>query len=632
MNQIDHSFRPQDDFFKHINNHWLTNNPIPRDYTSWGTFYEINNEVLNKLHQITTEVLANHNLNDELVELKKFIKSSQSYSRFEENHIATLQQEIIKILEAKTLDDLASYLGYAHALDIPAFWEYYVDVDDKNHTTQILRLSQAGLTLPSRDYYLEKQNKSYLEAFQDYFQKTMANFSLTPAIKWTTIIVIEKTLAKASCPQEDLRDPQKNYHRFSLKELQRRWPHFNWLKYFQALGWSAKTDLIVNQPSFITNCLELWKPTNLLAIKAYLIWQLIDNTQKLISSRFNYLYFSFHEQAITGKAQPVPVWKKTIFLIRDCGLGNILGKLFVRKHFPEETKRQVESLTEDIRQAFHKRIDNLAWLGKDTKKIAHQKLDNIKVLIGYPDDWRDFTGLQLVEDNLIENYKRTMLFETQRLIKKINTKTDPNEWQMEPFEVNAYHDPNRLTICFLAGIIQPPFFDPKADYATNLGGIGTVIGHELTHGFDDMGSQFDALGNFKSWQQPQERATFQKLVNQLINEANQHEVLPGLKQNGKLIIGEIIADIGGLELALEALKIKPHQPTDLKKLITNFAICERGKTRKKNIYRLAKVDPHPISSFRVNFSLSFVDDFYQAYQLQPTDKLFLPTARRTKIW
>lgn len=632
MNKVDHNFRPQDDFFKHINNHWLTNNPIPKDYTSWGTFYEINDAVLNKLRQIIQEVLTTNPSQSELVELKKFIKSSQSYSRFEKNHLLTLQEEIIKILEIKNLDELASYLGYAHALDISAFWGAYVDVDDKDHNAQILRLCQSGLTLPNRDYYLEKENQSYLTSFQDYFQATITNFPLASTIKWTTILNTEKFLAQASCPPEDLRDPQKNYHRFNLKKLQQDWPSFNWKNYFQALGWQATSDLLVDQPQFISDCLTLWQPTSLATLKSYLIWQLLDNTQALVSARFNYLHFKFHGQTLTGKAQPTPVWKKTIFLIRDCGLGNILSKLFVEKYFPEKTKQQVEALTEDIKQAFHQRIDNLTWLGQDSQKVAHQKLDNIKVLIGYPDKWRDYSGLQLVDNDLIENYKRTMLFETQYLIQKIGTKTDQNEWQMEPFEVNAYHDPSRLVICFLAGIIQPPFFDPQADYATNLGGIGAVIGHELTHGFDDMGAQFDALGDFKVWQQPQERATFQQLVDQLIEEANQHEVLPGLKQNGKLIIGEIIADIGGLELALEALKSTPYQPADIKKLITNFAICERGKNRQKNIYRLAKTDPHPISSFRVNFSLSFVDDFYQAYQLQPTDQLFLPSKRRTKIW
>ncbi len=639
MYQLDKNIRPQDDFFKYVNNHWLINNPIPNDESSWGTFYQLRRDTLIKLNQIIKDIYKTEpaELTDNLNLLKRFISSARAYSSFKQNHLESIYIEVQKIEAINNQADLAKYLGYAHKIDIKSFWSCYVDIDDKDATNQVIRLCQNGLTLPNRDYYLEdnKTNQNVLKQYRIYFEESLKSLINIRPIKWDNVIRLEKDLAKLSLPQEDLRNVDKCYNRFSLNDLNNKLPNFDWLNYFYEQGWQQPNDnIVIDQPNFVKDCLNIFQNYDLNEIKDYLIWRLIDELFNLIDADSSNLAFNFHGKAISGRTKQPPLWKRIINLISDCDLGEVLGQEFTKKYFPETAKQQVLTIVEDIRDSYHKRIDEVSWMEVSTKKIAHQKLDKIRVFIGYPDKWRQFDKLKFCDNNLIANYLSAKTFQNDYLIAKIGQKPDPNEWYMDAHAVNAYNAPNQLVICFPAGILQPPFFDQSADYATNLGGIGTVIGHELTHSFDDMGCDFDQNGNFKPWQKKEERKSFNKLAQPLVDQADHYEVLPGLTLNGKLVLGEIIADIGGLELAIESLKNKfqKNYIKEADKLFINFAICECGAERKKLIYKIAKTDEHPTSQFRVNASLMHINDFYLTYKLEPGDKLFLPKNKRIKIW
>lgn len=641
MPNFDKTLRPQDDYFGFVNNKWIAKNPIPPTENRWGTFDVLRDKSANEINKIVKNILkqSDTGLTHNQKILKTYFTAALSYNKHRANHLKTLTTELQKINNIATKDQLAHYLGDAHRYNILSFWAEYDSVDDKNSTIQVLCFCQSGLSLPSRDYYLKNTShmKNIRSKYQEYFQAVHQTIPEHSPSNWQAVWEIELELAKASWSDTKLRDVEKNYTRFTIDSLKIRFPKFNWLEYFKGLAWKNTSDnIVVNQPSFLDKSLEIINNRPLDEIKDYLSWRLTNSLINWVDEALAKLTFDFYENVISGKKEDNPIWKRAVLKANRLIIGEIIGQEYVARHFPESSKNEVLAIVEDIRAAYHKRIDKVTWMKPTTKKLAHKKLDNTKLLIGYPSKWQNFDKLSFKNYDQLANILITNKFSNDIDIATIGKKPDPEKWQqMDAHTVNAYYDPNKLVICFPAAILQPPFYDPTASYATNMGGIGSVIGHELTHGFDDQGSQFDEHGNVKKWQSNAEKNNFNKLTQSIIDQANNYETVPGTFLQGKLVIGEAIADVGGIELAIEALKAKTKTQNikiKLRELFVNAATIESTSQRDEYSIRQALNDPHPPSKFRINCVVPHIDTFYSTYDVTAKDKLYLPPEKRSHIW
>jgi putative endopeptidase len=635
--KFDQNVRPQDDFFGYVNNDWLTHNPIPSSENSWGTFYVLRDQAWRAVSDIIT-TLKNKDeasLNGNQPLLKRFFDSALDFAEHETQHLETLKAEQRKIEQISSKEELAQYLGYAHRHELNMFWAVFVGLDDKNSQIQVLNLHQRGLGMPNRDYYLEdsKQMKQFRAAYDTYRSELTALFPELPQVTSEAVFGIERKLATASWTDIALRDVEKNYNHFTLAELRERFPTFAWDQYFESLGWKSPSDnIVIGQPSFIKECLRLITDEPLETIKQYLSWRLRSGFANWVSKATLQKSFAFYETALNGVTEMKPLWKRSVMTADALVIGEALGREYAARHFPSTSKKEVSDLVEDIRAAYHARIERLTWMQPETKKLAHKKLDNIKVFIGYPSKWRSIDTLDFSANDVIKNILNARGFDAQYELDKIGKPPAKEEWEMNAHTVNAYHHPNRLEIVFPAAILQPPFYDPQASYAANLGGIGAVIGHEFTHGFDDQGAQFDEHGNVKQWQSDAERKSFSDLAQLIVKQANTFETVPGTHLQGELVLGEAIADIGGLQLAVEALMQKNASEQDYKDLFVNFANAECGHATTERLIQLAKVDPHPPSPFRVNAVVNHIDKFYELYDMTDADKLYRTSDARAQIW
>lgn len=633
---FDTAVRPQDDFFGYVNNVWLRENPIPASESTWGTFYVLRDNAVTAVHDILQE-LANADettLTHDQRLLKVFFQSALDFDANEKQHAETLQKELDKIEDISSPGDLAAYLGYAHRVSYHGFWNSYVSLDDKDSQMETFRFYQAGLSLPNRDYYLDESERMQVirTKYAKFYQTVRTLLPETAPDAWDAIYSMEMKLAKVSWTNIELRDVQKNYTKLTIDELKRTIP-FDWDAYFMSLGWQEPAGyVVVDQLSYIAACAELMRSEPLETIKAYLAWQVINRTLSWYNETTSAANFDFYGRTLNGTKEQKELWKRASLLIDNTLLGEILGREYAAKHFPESSKQAVLSMVEDVRAAYHGRIYQLTWMKDTTKQRAHRKLDNLKVFIGYPSVWEDLSALEL-GDNILDNLLTAHAFNTDLELAKIGKPPKAEDWEMNAHTVNAYHHPNRMEIVFPAAILQPPFFDPMTSYATNLGGIGSVIGHELTHGFDDQGSEFDENGNSNPWQDTDEQKAFFELAENIVRQADAFESIPGTFLQGKLILGEAIADVGGLQLAIDALKRSGKTShDDFEELFTNFARAECGTATDERLVQLAKTDPHPPSRFRVNCVANHVDEFYETYGVEPSDKLYLPPTGRAQIW
>lgn len=638
---LDPTIRPQDDFFGYVNNIWLKEHPIPPSETRWGTFDVLRDASWRAVHEIVEELTAQdeQTLSVDQKTLKRFFESALTYDDHRDNHLKILRSEVDEIQSVQTPAELARVLGRLHRIALAPLFTEYVELDDKDSAMQVLRLHQAGLSLPNRDYYLENSERmnairsaytSHIEAMQEQLPELLANTDLEK------VVLFETSLAQASWTDVELRDVQKNYTKMTRAELQARYHTFDWTAFFEGLGWQEPNDhIVVDQPTFFDAALELLNTTPLDVSKAYLTWHVVNGFAAWIDASAATTNFEFYGRTLVGMKEQKPLWKRSVLLADTLIIGETLGREYAARHFPESSKHTVEAIVEEIRVAYHARIDALAWMNNATKQRAHVKLDNINVFIGYPSRWKDIGSLSFHADNVIDNILQARVLHATLDLAKIGTPPPEEEWYMNAHTVNAYNHPNRLEIVFPAAILQPPFFDPHASSATNLGGIGAVIGHEFTHSFDDQGAEFDENGNTHQWISDEELENFHAIAQHIVAQADVFETVPGTFLQGKLILGEAIADVGGLELAIEALKRTVDADAlehALKELFVSFATCECGATTVERAIELAKTDPHPPSPFRVNCVVCHVDDFYSTYHVEPTDALFVEKANRAQIW
>lgn len=640
---LDTDVRPQDDFYGYVNNRWLKQHPIPADKSRWGTFDVLHDEAQKQLKHIFDGLENESGIKPGSVsqQIRDFYYTAMHADDFTQEHLTLIRTVIARLNDISDGDALSARMGELQAMGVEAPWNAWVDCDHGDSSKHILHLSQQGLTLPNRDYYLDTtaEMKKIRAAYQKHLEVVYEHFpSIAPSAQVfsKTILAFETALAKHSRTDAALRDVEANYHKVRFSHLEQAYSNINWRTYADTLTWQPSDQISVDQPEFLGYVDATIQSTPLDIWKMYLAWHFLARYYGRINETFAQLKFGFFGKVLGGAKELKPAWKRAADIIDDT-LGQAAGQLYVARHFPESSKQQVLALVERLRAAYKLRIESLDWMTPASKAYACTKLANIKVLVGYPDKWRDFSGLTIGRDSLIANIVAAEQYNCAYYMQRLREPASRDEWFMEPQTVNAYHDPNRLVICFPAAILQPPFFDPEAPLAVNMGGIGAVIGHELTHGFDDQGCRFDAHGNVRMWQTKQDRQAFEKRARIIMDQADAYEVLPGLFMQGMLVIGESIADLGGIEIAYAALQASGPQPeveglSGPQQFFITCAIIERCLTRDEKKREYALSDPHPDSPFRVNYMLQHVDGFYEAFHITKDDALYRPQEKRARIW
>jgi predicted metalloendopeptidase len=647
---MDTSVKPQDDFFQYANGAWIKRTEIPPEYTRWGSFNELiehNNDALHDIAEKAQNTKVDPRMAPETQKVGDFYASGMNEKTIESLRTKPLDAEF-KAIEA--INDRASLLkqiAHLHSMGIDVLFDFGAQPDAKDSTHELAQAAQGGLGLPDRDYYTKTDaaSKKLRDQYVEHVAKMLTLLGDPPAKasdEARKILALETKLAEASRTRVQLRDPIKNYNKMPVKQLQNLTPDWNWNDYFKALDLLALQDVNVHQPEFFKTADQVFKETPMDDWKAYLRWHLISATAPDLSKDFVDEDFNFRERILRGAQQIKPRWKRVI-TSEDEAVGEALGKLYVAFNFPPEAKARALELVNNLKEALADRIKTLEWMDQPTKEQGLKKLAAMQVKIGYPNKWLDYSLLKIDRGPYVLNEMRASQFETNRELSKIGKPVDRTEWGMTPPTVNAYYQPNRNEIVFPAGILQPPFFYANADDAVNYGGIGAVIGHEMTHGFDDQGRQFDADGNLRDWWSPKSAEEFKKRSQAVVNQYNDYEPLPGMHVNGELTQGENIADIGGVKLAYAALqKALDKNPqareqkidglTPEQRFFLSFAAIWRSKIRDEDQKLRLNTDPHSPAQYRVNGPLSDLPEFAKAFNAPDGSPMVRPADKRVNIW
>lgn len=650
--------KPTDDFFGYVNKKWIDENPIPAEESRWGSFNALHVEVERQLKDILEEVSekSDEELDANARKVRDFYRTGMDAGKLAALGDAPLKEFLDAIATVKDAGDLSRVIGMLHRAGVNVFWSAGVDQDIKQSDMMALYLSQGGLGLPDRDYYLNVDEKSgTIRA--DYAAYTEGMIAAAPLVKGTAAgaasvpaecIDIETKLAAASMTRVELRDLEKQYNKMTPDELAGLAPAIAWEAYWEGAAIAPVPEyLIVCQPEFIKKANDLIGTLPLETIKNYLRWHALNSLANFLGEDFDRRIFDFYNRTFAGATEMKPRWRRVLGVV-NAMLDEAMGRLYVERHFSESAKEKIGDLVAHLAAAYAARIKRLDWMGEDTKGKALAKLDAVTKKLGYPDKWKDYGELEIGADSYMANYMRAHRFEFDRQARKIGKPVDRTEWYMSPQTVNACYSPSMNEILFPAAILQPPFFDPEADLGANFGGIGTVIGHELTHGFDDKGALFDLRGNLGDWWTAEDKARFDAKTAKLAEQYDHYEVLSGLFVNGKLTLGENIADLGGLVIAYDGLTLAledavrvgdggvstpavdgltPHQ-----RFFINYAITERGSIREEALRLQVQTDPHSPSPQRVNGPLSDMDAFYEAFGVKEGNALWRAEDDRVKIW
>ena len=647
---MDTSVKPGDDFFRYANGAWIKRTEIPPEYSRWGAFNELierNSDALHVIAEKASKTPVDPKLAPETQKVGDYYASGMDEKTIEAMRTKPLQDEFNKIEMIKDRQDVLAEIAHLHTIGVNAFFDFGAGQDAKDSTRDIAQAVQGGLGMPDRDYYT-KQDADMKEKREKYVAHVAKMLTLLgePADKASDdakkILALETKLAEASRTRVQLRDPIKNYNKMGVRQLQDLTPDWNWSDYFKKINLVEPGDINVHQPEFFKSANDLFRSASLDDWKAYLRWQLINATAPDLSKDFVDEDFDFKERVLRGTQQIKPRWKRVI-LSEDGEIGEALGKLYVGFYFPPEAKARALDLVNNLKEALADRINTLEWMDEPTKQEALKKLAAFTVKIGYPDKWLDYSLLQIDRGPFVLNTVRAEKFEADRDVNKIGKPVDRTDWGMTPPTVNAYYNSNMNEIVFPAGILQPPFFYPDADDAVNYGAIGAVIGHEMTHGFDDQGRQFDARGNLRDWWTPKSAEEFKKRSGAIVQQYNEYEPLPGMHVNGELTQGENIADIGGVKLAYAALqKALDKHPEERNKKIDgftpeqrfflSFAAIWRSKIRDEDQKLRLKTDPHSPAQYRVNGPLSDSPEFQKAFNIPDGSPMVRRADKRVNIW
>ncbi len=625
---MDRSVLPLTDFYKFANGKWLQTHEIPDDKTGIGTFYDIHNHNQELLHQILESAAKHPHAAEGSPEkiVGDLYRSGMNFSQIERQGAEPLKEELSLIQSVSSTTSLLKEIAHLHRIGVSTSFRFDVGQDEKNSSELVIGLGQGGLGLPERDYYTRTDAKSvdirekYLTHIAKMFE-LMGDNAAEAKTGAAQIISLETKFAGASKTRLALRDPYANYHKMSYSELKSLIPNIEWDTYFKSIGISEPVNIDVGQPEFFKSLAVLLGGENIDTWKLYLRWNLINGAADKLSSKFVDENFHFKGEILSGQKQIPDRWRRMVDST-DRALGDALGQLYVQKAFPPEAKTKALELVRNLMSALHDRLYSLEWMSDSTRTQALKKLDAISVKIGYPDKWKDYSGLQLNKTSYFQNLLAINELEFQRNLNKLGKPVDRSEWHMSPPTVNAYYNSSMNEIVFPAGILQPPFFDPQADDASNYGAIGAIIGHELTHGFDDHGREFDFEGNLKSWWTPADEQNFKARASKLAAQYDGYFVSEGLHINGKLTLGENIADLGGLKIAYvafkKALAFAPSQKkldgfTPEQRFFIAFAQNYRSKRRPEVVRMLVQTDTHSVEQFRVVGSLANFPDFFAAF-------------------
>jgi putative endopeptidase len=635
------------DFFEYANGGWIKRNPIPPEYASWGRFNEVQNRNQEILRAILEGAAGNKSAAPGSIEQKTgdFYSACMNTEQIEAAGIAPIQPQLDRIAAIATLAQLEDEVARLHSQGARVLFFFSSAQDDKNSRQMIAVANQGGLGLPDRDYYTkdDARSKQLREQYVQHITKMMQLAGDAPAeasSEAATVMSIETQLALASKTRVERRDPQSNYHKMDAAELRVLTPDFAWESYLREIGFPNIHGVNVGQPEFFQALDRQLKATPIGDWKIYLRWHLLRTFAPALSSNFVEENFNFYGRTLTGAKELQPRWKRCV-ISTDRELGQALGQKYVEKAFPREAKARAHEMVENLVSALHADIQTLPWMSDSTRKQALAKLAAMNLKIGYPDKWRDYSAYRVARDSYVANLERGNTFEFHRQLAKIDKPVDRGEWDMTPPTVNAYYDPNMNEIVFPAGILQPPFFEATADDALNYGGIGAVIGHEMTHGFDDQGAQYDAQGNLHNWWTAEDLKNFQERTACIEKQFDSFVVADDLHENGKLVLGESIADLGGLTLAHMAfdhtLEGKPEPPkidgfTPEQRFFLSFARIW-GTTARPEFERMSvTVDPHPLPRFRANGALMNTPAFAQAFDCKAGDPMVKPAGQVCKIW
>jgi putative endopeptidase len=655
LSSIESGVSPSDDFYQYANGSWLARNPIPPEFSIWGGFVELaerNRGILHEILEKTAQAdsLAKAEPGSIQQKLGDFYASGMDEGTINREGISPLQTELRRIDQVQNEAEFASEIADLHAKGLDPLFNLDGDQDEKDSSKQIAILAQGGLGLPDRYYYLNTDDRSkdiraqYLVHLGKMFE-LMGEPREAAGQDAQAVMNLETEMAKVSKARVELRDPETNYHRVSLSELEKSAPQFDWETYFRALGLSAEAlaTIDVKQPDFLSAVSKLTQEVPLDRWKTYLRWHLIHAAAPCLSQPFVDENFRFYRQVLTGAKKDRPRWKRVLDQV-DVNLGEALGELYVEKTFPPAAKQRALAMVNDLKVALRRKIETLDWMGDETKKEALAKLSAMGVKIGYPDKWREYGELEIKRQSYVLNVFAGQTFEMKRHLARIGKPVDPAEWGMSPQTVNAYYSPNRNEVVFPAGILQPPFFFRDADDAVNYGGIGAVIGHEMTHGFDDSGRHFDARGNLRDWWTAEDAKRFLERGRKIVSQFDSYVAIDSVHVNGRLTEGENIADLGGVKIALSALESalgrqtaeerdkKIDGLTQEQRFFLSYAQIWRSNVRPEYLRLVLNVDPHSPAPFRVNGPLSNLPEFAKAFGISEPSPMIRPADERVQIW
>ncbi len=643
--QFDTSVRAQDDFNQHVSGTWLKNTEIPADKSSWGGFQALHEMTQPQLRSIVEAAAKKPGkAGSEAQKIGDLYASFMDDKTREALGAKPLAKEMAQIAALKHKKQIPSLIAHLNHIGVTAPYDVQIHQDAKDATKYIADVVQGGLGLPDRDYYLKDDDAKLKEVRGKYEAHIAAMLSMygdkNAAQSAKDILALETALAKVQWSKVENRDPVKTYNRVELNKLDSLTPGYDWKSYLADAGVGGKIAyLVVSQPSYFTGFNEVLNATPLATWKTYFTWHMLAAASPYLSQAWVDQRFAFTGTVLRGVPQNLPAWQRAMRL-ENSALGEALGKLYVEQYFPAESKVRMEKMVANLLLGFRQGIDTLDWMSPQTKKEAQAKLATFTPKIAYPKKWRDYSALVIKRDDLLGNVFRANSFEHRRNVAKLGKPVDRDEWFMTPQTVNAYYNPELNEIVFPAVILQPPFFDAKADDAVNYGAIGAVIGHEISHGFDDQGSQYDGLGNLRDWWTKEDHARFEAKTSVLVQQYDAYSPVPGYKVNGKLTLGENIADTSGLAVAYKAYVLslggKPAPVIDgytgAQRFFIGFGQVWRSKTRDAQMIVQLKSDPHSPDQFRVLGTLVNQPDFYRVFDVKPGDKMYVAPDKRVIIW
>lgn len=634
------------DFYEYACGGWIKNNPLKPEYARFGTFDQLLENNQEQLRVLIEELSATpHEAGSVAGKIGALYAMGLDSTKLNADGVAPIKEELAAINALATKSDVSKMVATLHKEGMAPFFALFVDADEKNSAMNIVQLYQAGIGMGDRDYYLleDEGSAKMRDAYRAYINKlfTLAGSSPEQAdAAVDAVMKIEKAIAEISYGREDLRDSQKNYNKLAYEDFKQIESPLDWDVYFESMGLAGLKELDAKQINFYKDMNKALQNTTVDEQKYYLAFNLLSAAAPYLSDDFVDADFEFYGKVMSGKQEQQPRWKRSLNTVNSA-LGEAVGEMYVEKYFPASSKEKMLTLVGNLQTALSERINGLEWMSDTTKAKAQEKLAAFTVKIGYPDKWRDYSGLEIKDDSYWANVRRSNIFDMAYQLADVDKPVDKSRWHMNPQTVNAYYNPTTNEICFPAAILQPPFFNPDADDAVNYGAIGVVIGHEMTHGFDDQGRNYDKDGNLIDWWTAEDAVRFKERADKLVDQYDQIIVIDTLHANGRFTLGENIADHGGLLVAhqayLNSLKGKETPApidgfTNEQRFFLGYATLWGQNIRPEEIRRRTKIDPHSLGKWRVNAALRNIAPFYAAFDIKEGDPMFMAPADRVVIW